>query len=112
MPARYVSGYLYHRRQDKDRSADDATHAWIEAYLPSMGWIGYDPTNNIRAGERHLRVAVGRELALHRARENAEDFVRDDHGVLPASEGSARAATRSCAAASSRRSAASGTSRR
>jgi transglutaminase-like putative cysteine protease len=63
VPARYVSGYLYHRRQDKDRSGEDATHAWIEAYLPSFGWIGFDPTNNIMAGERHIRVAVGRDYA-------------------------------------------------
>src|SRR5882724_4120482 len=63
VPARYVSGYLYHRRQDNDRSAEDATHAWVEAYLPSMGWVGLDPTNNIMAGERHIRVAVGRDYA-------------------------------------------------
>jgi len=63
MPARYVSGYLYHRRQDRDRSGDDATHAWMEAFLPSFGWVGFDPTNNILAGERHIRVAVGRDYA-------------------------------------------------
>jgi len=61
VPARYVSGYLCHRRQDKDRSAADATHAWVEAYLPSMGWVGFDPTNAIIASERHIRVAVGRD---------------------------------------------------
>jgi len=63
VPARYVSGYLYHRRQDKDRSGEDATHAWVETYLPSFGWVGFDPTNNIMAGERHIRVAVGRDYA-------------------------------------------------
>jgi transglutaminase-like putative cysteine protease len=63
MPARYVSGYLYHRRQDKDRSSQDATHAWAEVYLPSIGWVGFDPTNNIPAGDRHIRVAVGRDYA-------------------------------------------------
>jgi transglutaminase-like putative cysteine protease len=63
IPTRYVSGYLYHRRQDKDRSAADATHAWLEAYLPSLGWVGIDPTNNILTGERHLRVAAGRDYA-------------------------------------------------
>ncbi|MSP95097.1 MAG: transglutaminase family protein [Alphaproteobacteria bacterium] len=63
VPARYVSGYLYHRRQDKNRSGEDATHAWVEAYLPSMGWIGFDPTNNILASERHLRAAAGRDYA-------------------------------------------------
>jgi transglutaminase-like putative cysteine protease len=63
VPARYVSGYLYHRRQDKNRSGDDATHAWVEAYLPSFGWVGFDPTNNILASERHIRAAVGRDYA-------------------------------------------------
>lgn len=63
IPARYVSGYLFHRRQDHNRSASDATHAWVETYLPSFGWIGFDPTNNVIAGERHIRVAVGRDYA-------------------------------------------------
>jgi transglutaminase-like putative cysteine protease len=63
IPARYVSGYLHHGRQGKDRSREDATHAWVEAYLPSLGWIGLDPTNNIDAGGRHIRVAVGRDYA-------------------------------------------------
>jgi transglutaminase-like putative cysteine protease len=61
IPARYVSGYLYHRGSRQDRSADNATHAWVEAYLPSMGWVGIDPTNDIMAGERHIRAAVGRD---------------------------------------------------
>ncbi|MBL6938846.1 MAG: transglutaminase family protein [Alphaproteobacteria bacterium] len=61
IPARYASGYLYHRGSCQDRSADNATHAWVEAYLPSLGWIGFDPTNNIMAGERHIRAAVGRD---------------------------------------------------
>lgn len=63
IPARYVSGYLHHREQDHDRSSDGATHAWVEAWLPSLGWIGLDPTNNLIAGERHVRVAVGRDYA-------------------------------------------------
>jgi transglutaminase-like putative cysteine protease len=63
MPARYVSGYLHHHGKAQDRSADDATHAWLEAWLPSMGWIGFDPTNDILTGERHIRVAVGRDYA-------------------------------------------------
>ena len=63
IPARYVSGYLFHRREDKDRSAEDASHAWMEAWLPSLGWVGFDPTNNMLAGERHIRVAVGRDYA-------------------------------------------------
>ncbi len=63
IPTRYVSGYLYHRRKGQDRSGEDATHAWVEAYLPSLGWVGIDPTNDIDAGERHIRVAVGRDYA-------------------------------------------------
>lgn len=63
IPARYVSGYLHQRGDRKDRSGEDATHAWVEAYLPSLGWIGFDPTNDIMAQERHIRVAVGRDYA-------------------------------------------------
>ncbi len=63
IPARYVSGYLFHRKDDDMRSDIDASHAWIEAYLPSLGWVGFDPTNNTLAGERHIRVAVGRDYA-------------------------------------------------
>ncbi|GAA0551680.1 transglutaminase-like putative cysteine protease [Rhizomicrobium palustre] len=63
IPTRYVSGYLYHRPQAKDRSGADATHAWLECYLPSLGWVGFDPTNNVVAAERHIRAAVGRDYA-------------------------------------------------
>jgi transglutaminase-like putative cysteine protease len=59
IPCRYVSGYLYNNKQD--RSTPDATHAWIEAYLPQTGWVGFDPTNNILVEDRHIRVAVGRD---------------------------------------------------
>ena len=62
VPARYVSGYLFHRG-NRDRSQADATHAWVECYLPSLGWVGFDPTNNILAGERHVRAAVGRDYS-------------------------------------------------
>lgn len=63
VPTRYVSGYLFHRTEDHDRSADGATHAWVEALLPELGWVGFDPTNNLLAGDRHVRVAVGRDYA-------------------------------------------------
>lgn len=61
IPCRYVSGYLYHDAGHADRSADGATHAWVEALLPGLGWIGYDPTNDLMAGHRHIRTAVGRD---------------------------------------------------
>lgn len=63
IPCRYVSGYLHHRTGDHDRSLPDASHAWIEALLPGLGWVGFDPTNNLLARERHIRVAVGRDYA-------------------------------------------------
>lgn len=61
IPARYVSGYLFTKREAGDRSSADATHAWVEAFVPPCGWVGFDPTNNVIAGERHIRVAIGRD---------------------------------------------------
>jgi transglutaminase-like putative cysteine protease len=62
LPARYVSGYLFtDRARSHDRSDPDATHAWVEVFLPSLRWVGLDPTNDIMAGERHVCVAVGRD---------------------------------------------------
>jgi transglutaminase-like putative cysteine protease len=63
VPTRYISGYLFHDPATADRSADGATHAWAEALLPGAGWVGFDPTNNVVAAERHIRVAVGRDYA-------------------------------------------------
>ena len=61
LPARYVSGYLFTDRDAGDRSDPDATHAWVEVFLPSLRWTGFDPTNNVMTGERHIGVAVGRD---------------------------------------------------
>ncbi len=63
VPARYVSGYLFTDRDAGDRSDPDATHAWVEVFLPSLRWVGFDPTNNMMTGERHVAVAVGRDYA-------------------------------------------------
>jgi transglutaminase-like putative cysteine protease len=63
VPCRYVSGYLARQTGDKARSVPDASHAWVDVYLPDLGWIGFDPTNNCLAGQRHLRVAIGRDYA-------------------------------------------------
>jgi transglutaminase-like putative cysteine protease len=63
IPARYVSGYLFRDVNSSDRSADGATHAWVECLLPDLGWVGFDPTNNLFAEERHVRVAIGRDYA-------------------------------------------------
>jgi transglutaminase-like putative cysteine protease len=61
IPCRYVSGYLFHGSDDT--SAEGATHAWVEALMPELGWVGFDPTNDVVAGARHIRVAVGRDYA-------------------------------------------------
>lgn len=63
IPARYVSGYLFHRTDDRSHVAQDSTHAWVEAFIPEAGWLGFDPTNKVAAGERHIRVALGRDYS-------------------------------------------------
>ena len=61
VPARYVSGYLRVTGLPGERAPENATHAWVECRLPKLGWVGFDPTNRSLAGERHVRVAVGRD---------------------------------------------------
>jgi transglutaminase-like putative cysteine protease len=63
VPCRYVSGYLLSQESGQARSSSDAMHAWVEAYLPDLGWVGFDPTNDTLPDERHVRVAVGRDYA-------------------------------------------------
>ena len=63
MPCRYVSGYLSHGAGANDRSESSATHAWIEAYVPDLGWVGFDPTNWLIVGDRHIRTAIGRDYS-------------------------------------------------
>jgi transglutaminase-like putative cysteine protease len=63
IPCRYVSGYLSHDESAHERSSPSASHAWVEAYLPELGWVGFDPTNDEAAGERHIRTAIGRDYA-------------------------------------------------
>ncbi len=91
IPARYVSGYIVSRgagrlqsqsqsqqgggrqRQSQSQSSSPpaaanvprrgqgASHAWIEAFTPTHGWRGFDPTNNLVASEHHVKIAVGRD---------------------------------------------------
>jgi transglutaminase-like putative cysteine protease len=56
VPARYVSGYVH--RPNKDSQS----HAWCEVWLPQLGWLGIDPTNNCLAGDHFVKVAVGRDF--------------------------------------------------
>lgn len=56
-PARYVSGYLM--RNDGIHQA--ASHAWAEAHVDGLGWVGFDPANNQSPDGRYVRLAVGRD---------------------------------------------------
>jgi transglutaminase-like putative cysteine protease/predicted glutamine amidotransferase len=60
VPARYVCGYVWTRRDTPNPSQSEASHAWIQLYLPQVGWKGFDPTNGTLTQTEHVRVAVGR----------------------------------------------------
>jgi transglutaminase-like putative cysteine protease len=55
-PARYVSGHLVRADEDIDQ---EAAHAWAEAFVPDLGWVAFDPTNDLCATDAYVRVAVG-----------------------------------------------------
>jgi transglutaminase-like putative cysteine protease len=55
VPARYISGY-YMRTDHADQ---DAGHAWAEAYLDQLGWVGFDPAQGACVNDRYVRVAIG-----------------------------------------------------
>ena len=56
VPARYIGGHFY--RAD-GVTAQDAGHAWVEAYIDNLSWVGFDPTNGISTTDAHVRVAAG-----------------------------------------------------
>ena len=62
IPCRYVSGYVAPDALEPDRAAaGEASHAWVEALLPGLGWVGFDPTNDGLVTDHHIRCAVGRD---------------------------------------------------
>jgi transglutaminase-like putative cysteine protease len=79
IPARYVSGYLALSEPGRARSQAStspsqllevgsgrgaaASHAWVEAFTPTHGWRGFDPTNNVLASEHHVKMAIGRDYS-------------------------------------------------
>jgi transglutaminase-like putative cysteine protease len=60
LPARYVCGYIYTGNTGESRARSDASHAWVQIYIPSVGWKGFDPTNGVLPHLDHVRVGVGR----------------------------------------------------
>ena len=64
VPARYVSGYLRTRpAPGKPRLVGaDASHAWFSAFCPDLGWVDFDPTNNVQPASEHITIAYGRDF--------------------------------------------------
>lgn len=56
IPARYISGHLFRRDGEVEQPA---SHAWAEAYLPDIGWVGFDPANGIGPDDAYVRLACG-----------------------------------------------------
>ncbi|MEM9025351.1 MAG: transglutaminase family protein [Verrucomicrobiota bacterium] len=64
IPVRYVSGYLYvpeSQRQTAEGLSSMASHAWVEAFIPEVGWIAFDPTHNRLINENYITMARGRD---------------------------------------------------
>ncbi len=60
IPARYVSGYIV-AAASGPRRGGGASHAWVEAFTPTHGWRGFDPTNDLVASAYHVKLAIGRD---------------------------------------------------
>ncbi len=58
IPARYVSGYFFN---DKTGDEVEASHAWVEVFLPHFGWKGFDPTHDRPSDSRYIKLAIGRD---------------------------------------------------
>jgi transglutaminase-like putative cysteine protease len=83
VPARYVSGYIH--REGKESQS----HAWCESWLPDLGWLGIDPTNDQAADEAFVKVAIGRDFTdvppnkgVYRGKASEEIKVRVETRVL------------------------------
>jgi transglutaminase-like putative cysteine protease len=61
LAARFVSGYVYSSSQRSGRTGGGHTHAWVRVFLPSGGWVEFDPTNGIVGNSDLVRVAIARD---------------------------------------------------
>jgi transglutaminase-like putative cysteine protease len=60
IPARYVCGYVYTGNTAASRAQSDASHAWVQLFIPNIGWKAFDPTNGVLPRTDHVRLAYGR----------------------------------------------------
>ncbi len=65
LAARYVSGYLETQPPPGTPKmvGADASHAWVSVFVPEVGWVDFDPTNNMLVGESHITLAWGRDYS-------------------------------------------------
>ncbi|MEM6744642.1 MAG: transglutaminase family protein [Pseudomonadota bacterium] len=98
-PARYVAGYLL-AADPADRDAEDGdevvpdaheTHAWVEAHVPGLGWVGFDPSNRVCPTDRYIRLASGldaRDAAPIRGSVSGqtEEALEAEVSIAPASQ--------------------------
>jgi transglutaminase-like putative cysteine protease len=65
LAARYVSGYLRTRPPEGQERlvGADASHAWFAVYCPEIGWVDFDPTNNLQPADEHITIAYGRDYS-------------------------------------------------
>lgn len=65
LPAKYMSGYIetIPQRGKEKLFGVDASHAWFAVYFPYIGWISFDPTNNVIPSEHHILLGSGRDYS-------------------------------------------------
>ena len=82
LAARFVSGYVYSPasgREGERRLGGGHTHAWVSVYLPSCGWVEFDPTNGLVGAKDLIRVAVARDPRQALPLSGAYEGERDDY---------------------------------
>jgi transglutaminase-like putative cysteine protease len=89
IPARYVCGYVYTGNTAATATQSDASHAWLQLYIPEVGWRGFDPTNGVLASTNHIRVAYGRHFrdatpTVGTLYSTAQEFMQTDVRVVDA----------------------------
>jgi transglutaminase-like putative cysteine protease len=65
LAGRYVSGYIETMPPEGEVKLEgaDATHAWFAVFVPNLGWVDFDPTNNVLPQDQHITLAVGRDFS-------------------------------------------------